>query len=86
MRTTLKKVGGSLVMTVPAGARDALHLTAGQKLDIEVVEDTLVLKPANVRRPKYTLEELLADCDPDAPMSDEERAWHDVAPVGRELW
>lgn len=86
MRTTLKKAGGSLVMTVPARARDALHLTAGQELNIEIVDDALVLKPTSRRRPKYTLEELLADCDPDAPMSDEERAWHDVAPVGRELW
>lgn len=85
MRTTLKKAGGSLVMTVPAGARDALHLVAGQVLNIEVADDALVLKAVRVRRPKYTIEELVAQCDFDVPLSDEERVWLDAAPVGREL-
>jgi LysR family transcriptional regulator, hydrogen peroxide-inducible genes activator len=36
-----------------------------------------------VSRP--TLEELLAQCDPSAPLSDEDRKWLDSPPVGREL-
>lgn len=82
--TRLKKSGGSLVMTVPAAARDTLHLHEGQELTVKVEDQKLVLEPA-VRRPKYTLEELLAHCDFDAPLSEEERAWLDAPPVGREL-
>lgn len=85
LRTTLKKAGGSLVMTVPAGARDALNLSAGQEMEIAVIDNTMVLQAAKPARPKYTLDELLAECDFDAPYSDEERAWLDDAPVGREL-
>jgi hypothetical protein len=39
-----------------------------------------------VRRPKYTLGELVADANPDAGLSDEERAWQDQTPMGREGW
>jgi hypothetical protein len=39
--------------------------------------------PSNPRR-RYTLEELLQKCDPDAPL-DQDREWLDSPPVGREL-
>lgn len=35
-------------------------------------------------RPRYTLAELLSQCDPSTPMTEEDRAWLDAAPVGRE--
>ena len=43
----------------------------------------LVVKPQ--LRPRYTLDELLAECDASAPVSDEDRAWLDSGPVGNEL-
>lgn len=91
-KTKLKKAGGSLVMTVPASARHLLHLSEGQEMAVSVEGSKVVLepiptaKPMRVRRPKYTLDELLAGSNPDAPMTDEERAWHDAPPVGREIW
>lgn len=79
---TLKKAGGSLIVTVPASIRDALHLAEGQHLDVGLDDGAIVLRPA---RPRYSLEELVAKCDFDQPYSDEERAWLDKAPAGREL-
>lgn len=35
-------------------------------------------------KPRYTVFELIQQCDPDAPLSDEDRAWLDAPPVGRE--
>lgn len=35
-------------------------------------------------KPSYTLAELLAQCDVGAPRTEEERAWIDMPPVGRE--
>ena len=35
-------------------------------------------------RPRYTLDELLAQCDPSAELAQEEREWLDTEPVGRE--
>lgn len=34
---------------------------------------------------RYTLDELLAQCNPDAPMTPEEREWVDAPAVGREI-
>lgn len=38
-----------------------------------------------VVRPKASLADLLKKCNPDAPLSDEERAWDSMPPVGREF-
>jgi antitoxin ChpS len=42
------------------------------------------VSPAEPEKPKYTLAELLAECDPDAPVSEEEQEWQDSPPVARE--
>lgn len=90
--TRLKKAGGSLVMTVPAVARSLLQLTEGQEMAVSVEGNRVVLeavasdRPMRVRRPKYTLDQLIEGADPAAQLSDEERAWHDAAPMGRETW
>lgn len=91
--TTLKPAGGSLIMTVPANIRKALSLVAGTQLSVSVEGTKMVVEALapgedapRLRRPKYTLDELVAQCDFDAPMSEEERAWHDAQPVGREIW
>lgn len=36
-------------------------------------------------RPRYTLDELLAECDYSQPRTPEEQEWLDAPPVGREL-
>ena len=43
----------------------------------------LIVEPQ--QRPRYTLDELLAQCNPRAPRSKEEREWLDDKPVGGEL-
>ncbi|WP_217471585.1 hypothetical protein [Photorhabdus akhurstii] len=53
--TRLKRVGGSVMLTVPP-----------------------------YKRPQYSLAELLAQCDPDAEISAEDREWLDAPAVGRE--
>ena len=35
-------------------------------------------------KPRYTVFELMRQCDLDAPLSDEDREWLDAPPVGRE--
>ena len=91
-KTRLKKAGGSLVMTMPASARNLLRLTEGQEMAVSVQGTKVVLepmptrKPMQVRRPKYTLDELVAGMDPDVSPEDAENPWMDAAPAGREIW
>lgn len=81
--TTLRKVGGSVMLAVPPAILDLLHLHAGVTVGVDVDGDRLVVRPQT--KPKYTLEELLAQCDPHAEVTEDERAWRDAVPVGREL-
>lgn len=83
METTLRNFGNSIGLVIPKPVRDAMRLSAGQTVILEQTDQGLLVKP---RRSKYTLEELLAQCDPDAPMPEEVAEWLDAPPVGRELW
>jgi antitoxin ChpS len=81
--TTLRKVGGSIMLAVPPAVLDILHLRPGAKVGITVEKGRLVIEPQ--RKSRYTLDELLAQCDPKARRSKEEREWLDNGPVGHEL-
>ena len=81
--TSLRKVGGSVMLAVPPALLDLLELEVGAKVDIGVEDDRLIVAPR--KRPSYSLEELLAQCDEAAALSDEDRAWIEAQPVGNEL-
>jgi antitoxin ChpS len=81
--TNLRKVGGSVMLAVPRAVLDVLGLRPGAKLGITIERGRLVVEPA--KRPRYTLDELLAQCDPKARRTKEDREWLDNQPVGREL-
>ncbi len=81
--TNLRKVGGSVMLTVPPALLDILQLQPGAKVGIAVDRGRLIVEPRLRRR--YTLDELLAQCDPKARRSKIEREWLDSKPVGGEL-
>ena len=81
--TNLRKVGGSIMLAVPPALLDILHLRPGAKVGLAVQGGRLVVEPQ--QRPRYTLDELLAQCNPRARRSKEEREWLDGKPVGGEL-
>jgi antitoxin ChpS len=81
--TNLRKVGGSVMLAVPPALLDILHLQPGAKVGIAVESGRLVVEPQQRRR--YTLNELLAQCDPKARRPKQEREWLDGKPVGGEL-
>lgn len=81
--TNLRKVGGSIMLAVPPAILDLLHLHAGATVGLVIDHGRLVIEPT--LRPRYSLDELLAQCDESVEMSDEDRAWLDTKSVGREL-
>ncbi|MEI7840745.1 MAG: antitoxin [Methylococcaceae bacterium] len=81
--TNLRKVGGSVMLAVPPALLDILHLQIGATVGIAIEGERLIIQAQN--RPKYTLEELLAQCDETIEISTEEREWLDMKPVGAEL-
>jgi antitoxin ChpS len=81
--TNLRKVGGSVMLAVPPALLDILHLRPGVKVGIAIESGRLVVEPQP--RPRYTLDELLAQCDPKAARAKEDREWLGNKPVGAEI-
>jgi antitoxin ChpS len=82
--TNLRKVGGSVMLAVPPAVLDLLHLKAGDAVALAIDDAKLVIEAKS--RPYYTLDELLDQCIPsDEPLSEEDRLWANLPPVGREL-
>lgn len=81
--TNLRKVGGSVMLAVPPAVLDMLHLHAGATVGLVVDGGRLIVEPQ--LRPRYTLDELLAQCDPAAELTQEDREWLDAKTKGGEL-
>ncbi len=82
-KTNLRKVGGSIMLAVPPALLDILRLQPGAKVGIAVQSGRLVVEAQ--RRPRYSLAELLAQCNSKARRSKEEREWLTSRPVGGEM-
>jgi antitoxin ChpS len=81
--TNLRKVGGSVMLAVPPALLALLRLRPGAKVALAVQNGRLVVEPHP--RPRYTLDELLAQCEPQAPRSRQQDEWLKGKPVGGEL-
>lgn len=81
--TSLRKVGGSVMLAVPPVLLDVLDLKPGSIVGMDIDGERLVIRPRRKRR--YTLDELLAQCKPGGRISREDRDWIDMPSVGREL-
>lgn len=78
----LRKVGGSVMIAIPPALLDVANLTVGGQVAVSVEAGKLVIE--RQQKPKYKLAELLAQCDANAPMNDEDQAWISSGPVGAE--
>jgi antitoxin ChpS len=81
--TNLRKVGGSIMLAVPRAILDLLDLEVGATVGLVVEGERLVVQPQ--RNPKYSIDELLAQCDSKAKITEEDREWMELKPRGREL-
>ncbi len=82
-KTSLRKVGGSVMLAVPPVILDLLRLKAGVKVGVTVENGRLVIEPDS--RPHYTLSDLLAASDYSKAQPAGEREWIDAPSAGREL-
>lgn len=79
----LRKVGESIMLSIPDSFVNQLNLKDGGTISMSIVGGRLVVAPAP--RIRYTLAELLAECDCAQPISDEESEWINAQGVGNEL-
>jgi antitoxin ChpS len=78
LTATLRRSGGSLIVTIPQVYAEQNHLQAGSLVSIEINGDELKLKPGRQRR---TLAELLAATPPGLCRAE---GWDEMPAVGNE--
>jgi antitoxin ChpS len=84
--TTLRASGGAVIMSVPKKLLEIVNLRAGSKVEIGVKGDTLVVNRARPSEPRYTLEQVLSQCGPNAfRKSRADSDWLAGGPAGKEL-
>ena len=81
--TNLRRVGGSIMLAVPPAVLEVLHLQAGAAVDLSVQDGRLVIEAR--QRTRYSLRDLLAQCDARAPLPVTDDAWTTAPPMGNEL-
>lgn len=79
LQASLRRSGGSYIMTVPLSYVEQNHLDAGAKLIIEISGDELRIKPERSRR---SLAELLAATPKGLQRA---KGWDELVAAGSEL-
>jgi len=78
--THIRKWGNSLAVRFPQSLLAQINLQVDEKVEISLDEGRIILSP--VKKPKYTLDELLTQITPES--------LHDEIdfgkPVGKEVW
>lgn len=80
MLQTLRRAGGSLVMTVPKAFVEQNQLQEGAKVDLLLEGSRMTISVP--RKPRYKLEELLAEMPGELPRVE---GWDAMRPVGKEV-
>ncbi|EJA1200530.1 type II toxin-antitoxin system antitoxin ChpS [Escherichia coli] len=83
MRITIKRWGNSSGMVIPNIIMKELNLQPGQSVEAQVSNNQLILTPVSKR---YSLDELLAQCDMNAAELSEQDVWGKSTPAGDEIW
>ncbi len=80
-RTAIRQWGNGAAVRLPAALLRAAGLRLDMEVEIRAEAGRLVIEPLPRR---YTLAVLIAQCDPGAPLTEEDRTWVLDAPAGRE--
>jgi antitoxin ChpS len=83
MELSVQKWGNSAAVRLPIELLGILKVALGDKLTVDVQSNGVLLK---AKRPAYSLDDLVAQCDLAAPEPADMVAWGAMKPLGREAW
>jgi antitoxin ChpS len=81
--TNLRKVGGSVMLALPPAVLNLVGFEVDTRVGITVQDGNLVIASQKPRR--YSLQDLIALCDPTAPLPPVDREWLDTPAMGGEV-
>jgi antitoxin ChpS len=83
MEVILRKYGNSTVAVLPPAVLKDLGLSAGQAMSLDTTNQGQIVLS---RKRKFTLADMIAQCDPNAPPPADLALWEGAKPVGQEVW
>ncbi|HEY0796367.1 MAG TPA: AbrB/MazE/SpoVT family DNA-binding domain-containing protein [Acidisarcina sp.] len=81
-KQTLRKVGGSVMLTLPPTVLTMLDIGAGSIVSMEFDGDSITILP--LRKQRYAIEKFLKRCSVADEIPAQSRAWLGMNSVGRE--
>lgn len=84
MEMIIKKWGNSLAARIPMPIAKAIGIEVDQKVSIEADDGKIIITPI-LEEVQYNLDNLLKNCPEKAvKLDDEDKAWLNAEPVGKE--
>lgn len=83
MDIVLRKYGNSTVAVLPPAVLRDLGLSAGQTMRLDINEQGEIVLS---RKRKFTLADLIAQCDPKASVPNDLALCDTAKPTGKEVW
>lgn len=82
-KTVLKQVGNAVVLTIPTELLQILNIGSGTRVGLEAKNGAILIIPQ--QKPRYTLKELIAQCDIKARPAPKDSQWLNSASLGKEI-
>jgi antitoxin ChpS len=80
MLQTLRRAGGSLIMTVPKTYIEQNQLQDGSQVELTLSGSVLTINAAS--KPRYKLDDLMAEMPESLPLVE---GWDEMAAIGKEI-
>ena len=84
MKSSVQKIGNSAGAIIPSHMLKKHNLKVGERINITEEGNRIIIEPSSDKQ-KYTLAELLKQCDSSADMPKALEIWNESERVGNEL-
>ena len=84
MKAMIRRMGNSQGLIIPKLLLAQIGLEVDYAAELKVEGDTLLIRKP--QKTGYTLDELIAQCNPKAPLPADMKDWQAAQPIGREAW
>lgn len=82
---TIRRSGNANIVSLPKALLEQLGVGTGDRFDVALQDNCIVLSPSRAKNKRLTLEEILEGVTPETFQTEEDREWMDMRPVGKEL-
>lgn len=81
----IQQWGNSASIRLSSAVLAEMHVAIGDRLELDVSSEGMTAKPVKQTKPQYKLDDLMRQCNLNAPESAELLVWDVMPPVRREL-